>query len=145
MKIQSAVRLTEVEVKRLLDHFDDSSDTPLHEGLDFISYSEKLSKNAHFILILENDKMMAFLAYYLNDENHFAYVPQVVVHREGRHKGLGHKMFAALEESLDSNYDTIQLEVLKSNRNARKFYEREGFTDKEERNERILLVKRRKI
>ena len=54
-------------------------------------------------------------------------------------------MFAALEESLDSNYDTIQLEVLKSNRNARKFYEREGFTDKEERNERILLVKSRKI
>jgi len=44
MKTQSAVRLTKVEVKRLLDHFDDSSDTPLHEGLDFISYSEKLSK-----------------------------------------------------------------------------------------------------
>lgn len=145
MKIQSAVRLTEVEVKHLLDHFDDSSDTPLHEGLDFISYSEKLSKYALFILILENDKMMAFLSYYLNDEGCFAYVPQVVVHREGRHKGLGHKMFVALEESLNSNYETIQLEVLKSNHNARKFYEREGFTYKEERNERILLVKHRKI
>lgn len=142
MKIQTNVRLTEVEVNYLLNYFDDSSDIPLHKGLDIVSYSKKLSRYARFILISENGKMMAFLAYYLNEEGHFTYIPQVVVHREGRHSGLGHKIFAALQESLNGNYDTIKLEVLKSNHNARKFYEREGFVHKEDHNERVLLVKR---
>lgn len=141
MEIQIDIRLTVLEVNNLPNRFDNSSDIPLHEGSDFVSYSEKLSKKAHFILIKENGEMMGFIAYYLNEEGRFAYVPQVVVHREGRHKGLGHKMFAALEESLSCNYDKIQLEVLKSNHNARNFYEREGFIYKEDRNERILLCK----
>lgn len=139
MNIQTNVRLTKAEVNRLLNYFDDSSDTPLHEGLDFVNYSKKLSRYAHFILVWEKEKLMAFLTYYLNDEEHFVYVPQVVVHKDGRHKGIGHKMFVALKDFLNGKYETIQLEVLKNNHNARKFYEREGFIEKEDRKERILL------
>lgn len=139
--IQIDVRLNSEEVKRLLEYFDDSSDIPLHLGLDIASYSEKLSKNAHFIIVWHNKKMVAFLAYYLNDDGRFVYVPQVIVHKEGRHRGLGHKMFEALGNNYSDKYDIIQLEVLKENSNARRFYEREKFIEKEDRKERLLLCK----
>ena len=84
---------------------------------------------------------MGFIAYYLNDEKHFAYVPQVVVHKEARHQGLGHSMFYALYNGIKSNYPILKLEVLKSNTIARNFYTREGFKEKEDNNVRILLVK----
>lgn len=134
-------KLSEKKVFDLLQYFDDSSDEPLHLNLDFITYSKKLSDFAHFILILEGDKLMSFLAYYLNDEGRFIYIPQIVVHKDGRHQGLGHQMMSLLVEQYRGRYDCILLEVLKSNANALAFYQREGFEIKEDRNEKYLLVK----
>ena len=142
MKIHSGLRLSQSEVLSLLNRFDDSSEKPLHEGIDFSTYSIKLSQYAYFIIAIENDLQMGFVAYYLNDDNHFAYVPQVVVHKEARHKGLGHSMFKVLCDSLTSNIKCIKLEVLKSNFYARNFYRREGFSCVEDHSERILLEKK---
>ena len=142
MKIHSGLRLSQPEVLSLLNRFDDSSEKPLHEGVDFSTYSIKLSQYAYFIIASENDLQMGFVAYYINYENHFAYVPQVVVHKEARHKGLGHSMFNVLCDSLTSNIKCIKLEVLKSNFYARNFYQREGFSCVEDHSERILLEKK---
>ena len=142
MEIRTGLRLSQSEVLNQLERFDDSSDSPLHVGLDFMTYSLKLSQYAYFVIATENEKQMAFIAYYLNDENHFAYVPQVVVHKEARHKGLGHSMFKVLCDSLTSNIKCIKLEVLKSNFYARNFYQREGFSCVEDHSERILLEKK---
>ena len=142
MNIVSNIKLSKEEVLRLLNRFDDSSDAPLHQGLDFESYSEKLSEHAWFVIAEEGGAQIGFIAYYLNDEGKFGYVPQVVVHREGRHQGIGHKMFEGLYEVLkDRNFHTLKLEVLKSNQNARRFYEREGFGEIEDHCERVLLEK----
>lgn len=142
MEIRTGLKLSQSEVLSLLNRFDDSSDTPLHEGLDFESYGKKLSNFAYFVIALEEDKMIGFLAYYLNQERCFAYVPQTVVHRDGRHKGAGHAMFEALNNVIKNDYQTIRLEVLKSNENARRFYEREGFVEIEDHKERLLLEKK---
>ena len=141
MEIQSGLKLIQSEVLSLLNRFDDSSDSPLHEGLDFDSYSKKLSEYAYFIIATDNNSQIGFIAYYLNEEGRFAYVPQVVVHKDGRHKGVGHAMFTKLYESVEGNYSSVKLEVLKSNVNARNFYNREGFLEIEDHNERILLQK----
>ena len=142
MKIHSGLKLSKSEVLSLLKRFDDSSEIPLHEGIDFNTYSIKLSQYAFFVIAIENDLQMGFVAYYLNDENHFAYIPQVVVHKDARHIGLGHTMFNMLIESLDTDIECIKLEVLKSNTYARNFYQREGFTIVEDHKERLLLVKK---
>lgn len=136
-------RLTRLEVYKLLLYFDDSSDSYLHTGLDFNTYSEKLCKFAYFVLAFNRNEtdLLGFIAYYLNDEGNFVYIPQVVVHKTGRHKGLGHKMFVALQNSLCGKYETIRLEVLKDNDNAREFYKREGFTPIEDHSERLLMSK----
>lgn len=141
MEIRTGLKLSQSEVLSLLNRSDDSSDTPLHEGLDFESYGKKLSDFAYFIIAYEDGQMIGFIAYYLNEEGKFAYVPQVVVHKDGRHKGVGHSMFAQLYDSIKLNYSCVRLEVLKSNDNARNFYRREGFVKIEDHNERLLLQK----
>ncbi len=142
MDIHTGVRLSQSEVLSLLKRFDDSSDEPLHESLDFDQYSKKLSLFAYFVIATEKNQQIGFIAYYLNDENHFAYIPQVVVHKSARHKGVGHFMFMDLYECIRINFLTLKLEVLKSNINARSFYEREGFVEISDHNERLLLEKR---
>ena len=141
MEIHTDVRLTEEETLQLLKHFDDSSDVPLHQSLDFVSYSEKLSLCAHFLLAINDGKYMGFIAYYLNAEGNFVYIPQIVVHKDGRHMGIGHMMMAALQEMCFGKYEKVLLEVLNTNLNARKFYEREGFIEEEKHGERLLLSK----
>lgn len=142
MEIRSGLKLTQSEVLSLLNRFDDSSDSPLHEGLDFDSYSKKLSDYAFFVIAYEDKKMIGFIAYYLNDEGQFAYVPQVVVHKDSRHKGVGHALFSTMYDSLTPNYTSIRLEVLKTNDNARGFYAREGFEEINDHNERLLLERK---
>ena len=142
MNIQTGLKLSQQEVISILNRFDDSSDTPLSQGLDFVSYGKKLSDFANFVIACEEDTMIGFIAYYLNEEGRFAYVPQVVVHKVWRHKGVGHAMFSAIYDSVKSYYSTIRLEVLKANDNAHKFYSREGFVEIEDHNERLLLEKK---
>lgn len=141
MDIQCDIRLNEKEVYYLLQYFDDSSDIPLHSGLEFTEYSKKLSMHAYFVLAYNAGELIGFIAYYLNDEGKFVYVPQIVVHRHGRHKGCGHAMIETLVQCRSSNYKFILLEVLFNNINARSFYEREGFQEEEMRKDRILLKK----
>lgn len=141
-QVDVKVRLSKTDVFALLQHFDDSSDRPLHEGLDFDSYSEKLSNHAFFVLYHEEGLLLAFIAYYLNYEENFVYIPQIVVHKKGRHQGVGHQMIEILEKSLPNSFKVIRLEVLKENIVAYNFYMREGFSEVEDRNERFLLEKK---
>ncbi len=141
MEFKIGVRLSQEEVMRLLNHFDDSFDIPLHEGLDFISYSEKLSMYAYFVLVIEKEKLLGFIAYYLNDVKKFVYTPLIVVHKDGRHRGVGHLMLDVLCSQYAGLYESVNLDVLKNNMNARRFYEREGFKVIEDHNERLLLNK----
>lgn len=141
MEIKIGIKLSRQEVFDLLTYFDDSSDHPLHEGLDLDSYSEKLSRFAYFVFAIENDQYAGFAAYYLNDESQFVYIPQIVVHKNGRHKGVGHMMLNALSAQYAPSYRSIDLEVLVENLNARAFYEREGFVVCGERGIRQMLRK----
>lgn len=141
MEIYPNIRLAEEEVLQLLRHFDESSDIPLHKSIDFASYSKKLSLHANFLLVVNDGKQMGFIAYYLNEENNFVYIPQIVVHKDGRHIGLGHMMMVALQAACRGRYKKILLEVLADNCNARRFYARERFVEEENRGERLLLSK----
>lgn len=139
--IKTGVRLSKEEVLNLLVYFDDSSEHPLHDGLDFETYSIKLSQYANFILAYSSGKYVGFIAYYLNTEGKFVYIPQIVVHKSKRHQGVGHCMFGALVSRYSIAYSTVKLEVLRENMNAINFYTREGFTKIEDREERLYLEK----
>lgn len=142
MDIKINLKLSQSEVFSLLNYFDDSSDTPLHEGLDFETYSKKLSDFAYFLIADTQNVKNGFIAFYKNEEGRFVYIPQIVVHKNCRHKGLGHKMMSALVDNVQTSYHSIQLEVLKENKYARDYYAREGFFIVEDRMEKFLLEKK---
>ena len=85
---------------------------------------------------------MGFLAFYPNLIGRFLYVPQVVVHKQGRHIGIGHRLFSELTALYNDEVDSIKLEVLKNNSVANAFYKREGFEIIEDRKEKYLLIKK---
>jgi len=108
--------------------------------LDFDVYSEKLSKYALFVIAYEAESCVGFLAFYLNDSDHFIYVPQIVVFHGNRRHGIGHNLFEVLNNRYSERYPIIKLEVLKDNLRARNFYKREGFEMIQERDDRYLLA-----
>lgn len=127
MYIECKDYLNSSAVYNLLERFDTSFDDPLHNEIDFDVYSEKLSLHAHFILAYEEGELMGFIAYYINKEKCHVYIPLIVVHKEGRHRGIGHNMLSSLWEKLPVGIEQISLEVKEANDNARNFYQREGF------------------
>lgn len=141
MELKTELKLCKEKVLNILEYFDDSFEIPLHTGLDFTSYSKKLSNFAQFVIAYEDEIMIGFISYYLNDEKNFVYIPLTCVHKNWRHKKIGHSLFESLYNSLKKDYRTIDLEVLKNNENARRFYEREGFSEVEDHKERLLLRK----
>lgn len=139
--IEVGVKLSQVEVLTLFNHFDDSSEVPLHEGLDFKMHSRKFADKAYFILAKSESQIIGFVAYYLNEEGKFAYISEIIVHKNGRHRGLGHTMMLSLTNSLGASYNCIRLEVLKTNEYAKRFYEREGFYEIDDHVNKFLLEK----
>ncbi|MCQ2304431.1 MAG: GNAT family N-acetyltransferase [Bacteroidales bacterium] len=142
MKIQIDTHLTQKEVFTLLLRFDEVFIEPLHESVDFADYSSKLSQLAHFVLVHDQDVLIGFIAYYLNDEGEFAYISLTAILPEWQHKGIGHLMFTSLYDYIGGKYSFLNLEVLKTNINARGFYKKEGFIMSEDRNEKLLMSKK---
>ena len=142
MKIQTDAHLEQKEVLTLLLRFDKVFVEPLHESVDFADYSNKLSQFAHFLLAYDQDVLIGFIAYYLNEEGSFAYVPFTAVRPEWWRKGVGHLMFSCLYDYISGKYSCIKLEVLKTNISARGFYKKEGFDISEDRNEKLLMSKK---
>jgi len=126
-------------VYNLLTRFDESSDIPLHVGIDFETYSTKLSNYAKFILAYKDSRCVGFIAYYLNDSGGFVYITQIVVYKNNKRQGIGHIMINTLFNAYKESYITVKLEVLKSNIIAQNFYKREMFMISEDRGAKILL------
>lgn len=118
--------LSKVMVSSILKRFDMAFVEPLHAYIDLMSYGDKLSANAHFILAYDG-KLIGFVAYYINKDGQFAYIPLIAVLPEGRHRGLGHLMLSYLWAKLPIEINQVRLEVRESNVHAFFFYMREGF------------------
>lgn len=141
MTIEGGIRLSEKQAEALLLDFDRAFDPALHVELDLLNYCKKLASNAFFVLAKEGMETIGFIAYYLNVEGHFCYIPLAAVAKGKRNEGRGRLMFQYLYSLMDSSMDTIRLEVLKSNVGALGFYLNEGFTLVGERDVRSILEK----
>ena len=95
--------------------------------LDELSY--KYYKNAHITVAYYNDIPAGYIAYYRNDDKtKIAYISMLVIAREYRNNGVGHKLIDyVINDCLINNYRFIRLEVNKNNSNAIKFYSSIGF------------------
>lgn len=118
-------------------------DPPLSQSIDIDKIAEKWSKYAKFLTLHnEDNERVALVVFYENKEERFLYIPHFVVRAPFRHKGVGHTCIKyLLEKTKSEGFETLRLEVLKTNANAIQFYHKEGFVLKEERENTYLLEK----
>lgn len=126
----------------LLQMCDQEFQPSLSQTMDLKKYAQKLSEKAQFVLALDKGEMAGFVAYYLNDEGHFIYVPLIWVSKVYQRRGIGQKLIGQLSELALIGYSSICLEVLKTNASALAFYKKEIFEEKEDRGEKLLLQKK---
>ena len=108
-------------------------------GLD--AWAKKLSNYAHWVLAYDNEELAGYVAYYVNDEAHTAYIPLITVRADYQRKGVGSGMFKALYQYLAGKYISVSLEVNKTNAKGLAFYNMQGFTIKEDRSNKYLMGK----
>jgi ribosomal protein S18 acetylase RimI-like enzyme len=96
---------------------------------DLNEYIEKLFVNAKIITVHENGALNGFIAYYKNDIiNKNAFLTLILVDKQISKKGIGSFLIeSAISDLKINDFDYFNLEVLKSNSSAIKFYEKYGF------------------
>lgn len=109
--------------------------------LDLEVYSHKLYTRASFIVCQHEDDIIAFTAFYQNEEAKQLYITLICVDKSFQRQGLGYKMLDSLMSLKADGFETIGLEVLKDNISAYNFYKRNGFMEQEDRREKFLMVK----
>jgi len=135
-------RLSQNEVLRILQDSDKDFNTPLSCNLDLFKYANKLSENANFILLKEGNNIIGCIAYYLNNDGQFVYIPYFWVNKINQRSGCGHYLLDSLIKSLPEKYTEIKLEVAKDNFKAFSFYNKNGFKIVEDREKKYLLSKK---
>ena len=114
----------------------------LSKTIDLQQYASKLHSRAQFVLLEKFDSKIAFIAFYKNNEDRSIYIPVVWVDNQHARQGIASKMLSYLHnQALKSGYKKIRLEVRKSNIPALDLYTSLGYTQQEERGQKLLLEK----
>ena len=114
---------------------------PISEGIDLKAYSEKLYAYASFVVCRDGKDVKGFAAFYKNVDAKQLYVTLICVDKQLQGQGLGGKMLEVLESLKGDGFDTIALEVVKTNQTAYHFYKKHGFIELEDRGEKFLMRK----
>ena len=114
----------------------------LYSRVDVGQYAKKLSEKAFFLLDQMENKTRGFIAYYLNNDSSFVFITRIAVSSFCRRQGIGRKMIEALTSHYMGCYESIELEVEKTNMSAFEFYQSLGFQIKEDRTTKYLMSKR---
>lgn len=110
-------------------------------GINLKAYSEKLYANASFVVCSEGKDVKGFTAFYKNVDAKQLYITLICVDKQLQGQGIGSQMLETLELLKSEGFETVALEVLKTNQTAYHFYKKHGFIEQEDRGEKFLMRK----
>lgn len=106
-------------------------------------YVDKIINFSTIIPYFKEGKLMAFISYYNNDplkDNSF--LTMILVSKEFQGKGIGKLLLElSIKDLAHEGFKRYGLEVLKSNKRAIALYTANGFIQKEEKEEILLMEK----
>lgn len=114
---------------------------PISEGIDLKAYSEKLYAYASFVVCRDGKDVKGFAAFYKNVDANQLYVTLICVDKQLHGQGIGSQMLETLESLKSEGFETVALEVLKTNQTAYHFYKKQGFIEQEDRGKKFLMRK----
>lgn len=114
----------------------------LSEKVNIATYSKKIKDNAIRVEAWKEDTLIGLVAFYFNNENHFAYITNVSVINDYKGFGVAKKLLKkAIDHTQTLNCEIVKLEVSKSNYNAIQLYKLFGFEIEDENQENYLMKK----
>lgn len=140
----SIEKLSQKKVLELLLECNNSFTPPLSENIPYTieQYANRLSSNATFVLCSDDGKTIGFIAFYINEESGFLYIPQIWVSDAYQRRGIGAIMMETLKKRISSTIKAIRLEVRKNNRKAVPFYIKFGFISINDEGNKYLMEKK---
>lgn len=114
---------------KLLESLNNNHDSPLVEK-DIVDYVTHIFDNATIKTIMDNDRLIAFIAYYDNDlTKKDAFLSMIAVDFDYRSKGYGKLLLnEAISKLKKLGFVYFNLEVLKQNKVAIAFYKKYNFS-----------------
>lgn len=114
--------------------------------IDFKNFLDKIDANAYFIVAYNENVILGYAVLYANNlETKEAYITLLEVYRAYQGKHIGNGLIEKCERlAKEKKMTKIRLEVMKTNCNAIKFYEKNGFTkssEKDNNNSNIYMIK----
>lgn len=97
--------------------------------------------HASFVVCSDEKDVKGFAAFYKNVGAKQLYITLICVDKQLQGKGFGGKMLEVLESLKCEGFETIALEVVKTNQTAYHFYKKQGFIEQEDRGKKFLMRK----
>lgn len=121
----------------------DSSFIPaLSTQVKLDQYSKKILKNATRFEAFSNNKLVGLIACYLNDyKSEIGFITNISVMSSFNGKGIAKQLLVMLlQYAAENNFNTISLEVNKSNLPALTLYKRTGFVLADEKQGVLQMI-----
>lgn len=96
---------------------------------------------ASFVVCRDGKDVKGFAAFYKNVDANQLYVTLICVDKQLHGQGIGSQMLETLESLKSEGFETVALEVLKTNQTAYHFYKKQGFIEQEDRGKKFLMRK----
>lgn len=106
-------------------------------------YVDKIIQYATVVPFWSQGHLEGFIAYYGNDEAmEYAFLTMILISKDFQGRGIGKLLLEfSIKDLTKRGFKNYGLEVLKSNENAKRLYERLGFITKETRGELWYMEK----
>ena len=106
----------------------------------FGEYARKLSANAEFLLMLNDNEPLGFISFYDNSLDLIGYISLIVLHEKYQRHGYGSILMNKCVGIMQTQgMKIIELEVDAKNKEVVAFYMKNGFRIKSGDNDRIIL------
>lgn len=136
-----------IKLTNFIYEIDDIFYVPLSTKVDINDYVEKIYNNGIALIIKIEDKIIATLLGYCNDQkNKLAYISTIGVKKEYRGLGIGTELIGYFTNvSIKNGMSFLSLHTHEKNIKAINFYKKNGFEkkiDPDNRDEEVFLVKK---
>lgn len=105
-------------------------------------YVQKLFSHAEFVMHMEDEICVGFIAFYCNDlHSKEAFITLVLISEEHRGRGLASKLLKqAIAKCIDGGFQICRLEVQEKNSGAVALYKRCGFVIEEKEGGKLTMA-----
>lgn len=137
--------INEVRLGELVKDLDNEYIPPISSLVDDLQdYIGKMIKNAIIVIAKSNGEDIGFIATYCNDTSkRKAYITSIAVKKDFRLKKIGKKLVdIAIDDSMEKDMLTIELEVQQENILAINFYTKYGFYKKLTTNNKSIIMQK---